>query len=93
MRNSALILLSVVLPLLAALPADAGNKSGRMITTCSEYGNGCYTGPVRQGRYGPMIRLKGGTWIDCRGDCRQAVREESLDFWETQNDKAIIGTP
>jgi hypothetical protein len=39
------------------------------------------------------MRLKGGTWIDCRGDCRETLREETVDFWETQNDKAIAAGP
>lgn len=30
------------------------------------------------------VRLPGGTWIDCRGDCRATLRREHLDFWEHQ---------
>lgn len=72
-------------------PADAkrvNRGSSGSITACSNYGNGCYSAPVRQGRFGLEARLKGGTWIDCRGDCQQAIREEYLDFWETQEDRA-----
>ncbi len=30
------------------------------------------------------IQLPYGTWIDCRGDCAQAIREEHTEFWDTQ---------
>jgi hypothetical protein len=61
-----------------------------MIKVCSSHGNGCTTAEIKQGHFGPMVRLRGGSWIDCRGDCRETLREEKLDFWETQNDKALI---
>ena len=73
----------------AAGPAFSGHRGAR-VTACSGYGNGCYTASVRTGRFGPEMRLKGGTWIDCRGDCRETLREETIDFWETQNDKALV---
>lgn len=67
--------------------ADARDRGG--VTACSNYGNGCYHAPVRRSKWGHKMRLKGGTWIDCRGDCRRTLREETIDFWETQNDKAL----
>ena len=72
-----------------ALPpaAQAHDRGG--VKACSNYGNGCYRAPVRRSKWGHEMRLKGGTWIDCRGDCRQTLREETIDFWETQNDKAL----
>lgn len=73
--------------------AEAAAKHPGSVTACSRYGNGCYTAPVRKGKFGPEMRLKNGTWIDCRGDCRQALREETVDFWETQNNKAMIIRP
>ncbi len=27
------------------------------------------------------VQLPSGTWIDCGGDCREAVRRELLDVW------------
>lgn len=30
------------------------------------------------------VRLPNGTWIDCRGDCRDTVRREHLEFWDEQ---------
>lgn len=78
--------------LLAATPsADAGRR-GRVVTVCSWYGNGCYSAPVRKAPMTHQMRLKHGTWIDCNGDCRQALREQTVDFWETQNDKALAIT-
>lgn len=73
--------------------AEARKRQNGAVVACSRYGNGCYEAQVRPGRYGPQMRLKGGTWIDCRGDCREALREETVDFWETQNDKAMAAGP
>jgi hypothetical protein len=30
------------------------------------------------------IELPGGTWIDCGGDCRDAVRKATTGFWDEQ---------
>jgi hypothetical protein len=65
------------------------NREG-YITTCSSYGNGCTSVRVRRGPNGEEFRLPGGTWISCRSDCRDALREESVDFWETQREKQIF---
>ena len=72
------------------ISAQAADRAGRTIKSCSAYGNGCVTAPVRKGRFGLETRLPSGTWIDCRGDCREAIREDLLDFWETQSEKAEI---
>jgi hypothetical protein len=41
---------------------------------------------TRRLRAGPMsfeeVRLPGGTWIDCAGDCRKAALESGPDFWD-----------
>ena len=68
--------------------AEAGKRQKSGVAVCSWYGNGCTRAPIRRGRFGPEMRLKGGTWTDCRGDCRETLREETVDFWETQNIKA-----
>jgi hypothetical protein len=28
--------------------------------------------------------MPGGTWIGCKGSCRDALRDETVDFWEIQ---------
>ena len=76
---------------------EAAGKSKKYGTSyaraCSRYGNGCVSGPVRPGLFGPQVRLKSGTWIDCKGDCGLALLEETIDFWDSQADKAKIATP
>jgi hypothetical protein len=32
--------------------------------------------------------MPGGTWIPCKQDCRETLREETVDFWETINERA-----
>lgn len=56
------------------------------VTTCSVYGNGCTSAPVRRGRNGYEYRLPRGTWVACRRNCRNALREDTVDFWETQRE-------
>ena len=79
----------VVVPALVD-DAQAASRDRGQVTSCSAYSNGCLTVPVRQGRYGLEMRTRGGNWIDCRGDCRETLRQEVLDFWETQQEKALI---
>lgn len=73
--------------------ADA-TESLKPVKACSAWGHGCIVAPLRQGRFGLQARLDRGTWIDCRGnqpvDCRDTIRDDVLDFWETQNEKALI---
>lgn len=90
MRPIALTSLAVAFLAVVAGAARAGEE---LVTACSRYGNGCYSAPVRAGKFGPEMRLKGGTWIDCRGDCRTTLREETVDFWETQQEKAMVVSP
>jgi hypothetical protein len=28
--------------------------------------------------------MPGGTWIGCKGSCRDTLRDETVDFWEIQ---------
>lgn len=52
-----------------------------MVTATSHYGAQSITAPVRPGRLGPRVRLPGGTWLECAGDCRDKLREETIDFF------------
>lgn len=81
------VLTAAVFAFSGANVADAGPRNGK-VHVCSAHGNGCYSAPVRRSKWGYEMRLRGGTWIDCRGDCRQTLREETIDFWETQQQKA-----
>ena len=50
----------------------------------SRFGNGTVAGPVRPGKFGPQVRMPGGTWIDCRRSCSETLRVETVDFWENK---------
>jgi hypothetical protein len=65
--------------------ADRGSGS---VQSCSNYGHGCTTAPVRRTSVGEEFRMPGGTWISCRLDCKTALREEVLDIWETMRERA-----
>lgn len=58
------------------------------VQACSRYGHGCTGAPIRRGTHDFEFRMPGGTWVSCRADCKEALREEVLDFWETQRERA-----
>ena len=92
MHSSALILRSAALIIGAMTGASsaeaiAASKNGT-VTACSTNGrHGCYTAPVRQTKLGPQMRLKGGAWIWCEGDCRDTLRRATIDFWDDQRER------
>lgn len=80
--------------LLTATPSTAKSRPdrpGRAVTSCSHYGNGCRTFAVRRGQNGLEYLSPGGNWIECRLDCREAVREDVVDFWETLRERTGSG--
>lgn len=83
-----------IVPLVALFGTDEADarsdRAPKSVKACSHHGNGCLVAPVRKGRFGLEARLKSGTWIDCRGDCREAIRQDVLDFWETQAERALM---
>ena len=83
-----LALAGVGITMASAGSADAQSRRAVVgyVETCSQYGNGCTSAPVRRGRNGYEYRLPGGTWIECRRNCGTALREDSVDFWETQRE-------
>lgn len=52
----------------------------------SRYGTGQVSGPVRRNAYGRLeVRMPGGTWIECGRSCRDTLRRETVDFWQSRN--------
>lgn len=58
------------------------------VTAESRWGNGTVSGPVRQGKFGPEVRLPGGTWIHCVRSCSETLRRETVDFWQSHGNHA-----
>jgi hypothetical protein len=58
------------------------------VTVCSRFGNGCRTVPVRRGQFDDQYRLPNGTWMPCKQSCKDAFREDVIDYWETLNERA-----
>ncbi len=82
---------SLALLSFAALPAAAGHRahaygSEGSLTACSRYSNGCYTAGLRSGRDGKKLVLRHGTAIDCSRDCKNTLREATVDFWDTMRE-------
>ena len=65
---------------------DGKDEDVGPVTAYSRYGHGSVSAPTRKTRFGREVRLPGGTWIGCRNNCAQALRAETIDFWE-EHDK------
>ena len=66
-------------------PSYARDSADGFVTAESRFGNGTVSGPVRVTRLGPQVRLPGGTWEYCRRSCRETLRVQTVDFWETKS--------
>jgi hypothetical protein len=75
----------------AARAQTAHEIMAGVVMTCSIYGHGCTSAPIRRAESGYEFRMPHGTWVGCRTDCRQALREETVDFWDTK--RAAINYP
>jgi uncharacterized Fe-S cluster protein YjdI len=52
------------------------------VTVCSKkHSARCVTGQTKVYDFGKKVRLPGGTWVDCAGDCQNKLREKTVDFW------------
>lgn len=95
-RNGVLAFACCALAAVSLLSSDANaqrrdrarDKDSGAVTACSRYGNGCVSGPTRQGRVEREVRMPGGTWIGCKLDCRNTLREETVDFFDTIRERA-----
>jgi hypothetical protein len=80
-----------------AVPADAQRvrpyADGGYVVAESWWGKGTVSGPVRRGPVGWQVRLPGGTWIDCVRSCAQTLRQQSIDFWESNGPQAKDSGP
>jgi hypothetical protein len=77
----AAICFAAVLPTQSVLAVE-GNVG--TVKACSPITGQCATGAVRKTAYGQQVRLPGGTWVDCAGDCRRKLRKQTVDFWQEQ---------
>lgn len=88
MRNLPVLAVAGVLALALATPADAAKAKKRVktgyVTTYGYSAPIAVSGPVRYGRSGKEVRLPGGSWVNCFGGCAEALRKNTVDFWEWQ---------
>ncbi len=80
-----LTLFSASFPAFAGTRVAAHNHDGQ-VTACSRYANGCYTADSSSGHYGRQLVLHHGTRIDCDRDCKNTLRESTIDFWDTMRE-------
>ena len=79
---------TMMLGVMGSADAQSRRKGGGegVVSTCSIYGNGCTSAPIRRASNDYEFRLPGGTWVSCRQSCKDTLRRETVDFWETQRE-------
>lgn len=79
-----------VVALAIASPADAAKAKKRIkpgygyVTTYGYSAPVRVSGAVRNGASGKEVQLPGGSWVNCFGGCANALRRNTVDFWEWQ---------
>lgn len=78
--------LATAVALSFALPAQATEaRYGSGVTACSKTNSAnCKNAAVKSYNQGQKVRLPGGTYEDCAGDCKNTLREKTVDFWYEQ---------
>lgn len=77
--------ISVLCAIACTRPAHAIEGNLGSVTACSKtQSSKCTSGPLRATALGKQVRLPGGTWVDCAGDCREKLRIKTVDFWYEQ---------
>ncbi len=91
-RSLWLVALAAVCAHSAVASADflsSRERAAGKVTACSKYGEqSCATATLVSGKHGMMMRLKGGTLLDCEGDCRDTLRKATVDFWHDQRERS-----
>jgi hypothetical protein len=63
-----------------------GDPGYGYVTAESRYSGASITAPVRHGPKGRLeVRLPGGTWLECGRSCRDTLRRETVDFWQSRD--------
>jgi len=94
LKTGSMLLLATVLFVLPHTSTAAGKKVLRYGSAYAEsdYGNGDSIVKVRLVQEGSVrywqMRLPGGFWDSCDGDCSEAYRRKLLDFWETIDEES-----
>jgi hypothetical protein len=78
-----LAIVAVAVPALAQRNRDRDQGT---VNVCSIYGNGCTSAPIRRAANDYEFRMPGGSWYPCKQSCKDTLRREVLDFWETQRE-------
>jgi hypothetical protein len=87
MRNARLIIpfaAALGTAFLVAGNAMAARAPHRTVTVQGDFQDQRITAPVRKTDNGEEVLAPGGGWKNCGGDCRQALKDSTFDFWNTQ---------
>ncbi len=95
MRHLPIIVTAIAATLVVSADAEAQNRYGRRhngdgivgyVHAESRYGSATVSGPVRHNTAGRLeVRMPGGTWIECGRSCRDTLRRETVDFWQSRD--------
>jgi hypothetical protein len=98
MRFAAAAVMALAVSGLSLDDASAQSRSYRdagpgYVTAESQYGHGTITAPVRRGRVEWEVRMPRGTWIGCGRSCAQTLRQQTVDYWESNGRDAPSSGP
>jgi hypothetical protein len=101
MRFTAGLILFLVALAGAALPSHDSAAQGRRgysggadyVVAESQWGHGSIRAPIRRGPNGMQVQLPRGTWIDCARSCSQTLRQQTVDYWESNGPQAKDSGP
>ncbi len=65
----------------ATANADREWKTENSVRACGRISSKCKTTELRKGPKGYQYRTASGKWRYCKGDCRDSIRHDYLDFW------------
>ncbi|WP_088342543.1 MULTISPECIES: hypothetical protein [Rhodomicrobium] len=58
------------------------------VTVTGDFKDQRITAPVRIRENGARhVRIPGGGWVDCASDCKQTLRDATVDFWGAQDEE------
>lgn len=79
------IFMKTIVVVLGASLLLAAPTFAKKVTACSKQNfEKCVTGQTKQAKHGKKVRLPGGTWVYCAGDCKNTLRRYTVDFWYEQ---------
>src|ERR1044071_9590706 len=101
MRFTAGLILFLIALAGTVLPSHDSAAQGRRgysggadyVVAESQWGHGSIRAPIRRVANGLQVQLPRGTWINCGRSCSQTLRQQTVDYWDSNGPQAKDGGP